>query len=301
MWILGDNFLKEAHSSLLDLRDKAAQRNLPVPFIFKQFNIRAFYTNKGFRTGINILLDPLAEALNKYHKLLKYMLVVPDKDLLSHLKWDNGISVEIGASLHYLVKQQDLYLQRRKRELAQKKPGALIADDYPKIIWIRMLKRPQNLVNGTVFTHRRKFNSILKERLLDGNAAVHHIMSIDIQQQDFDIGGNLTPGGKTTFWNEVNRAMQKFDADTITLRPRKYKPQINQNMPKVMNPQEHKLPSPPPRRGGHSHSRSTSCHKKSSYRSRSRSHHSKRRHRSSSRHHSGHHNHSSRCHSTNRH
>ena len=237
----------------MDLRDKAAQKQLPIPFIFKYFNVKPFYTNKGFRTGINILLDPLAEALNTIHKLPKYILVIPDKDLLAHLRWGNsGISIEIGAALHYLIKQHDIYIDRCRRLLSQKKPGALIEDGYPKLIWVRMLKRSQNIVDGKIFNFRGRFNSILEERLLDGNSDQHHIMSIDIQHDDFDVGGSLTTQGKATFWREVNRAVEKFDSDSITLRPRKYKPS-QQAKPIVQKPTEScKFPTPPPTKRKHS-------------------------------------------------
>ena len=113
LWIVGDTFLKETSSDLYDLQDKASQKQQPVPFIFKYFNVRGFYTNKGVRSGINRLLDPLVEALNKYHKLPKYLLIVPDKDLMSQLNWDNNISISIGAAIHYIVKQTDILVDRR--------------------------------------------------------------------------------------------------------------------------------------------------------------------------------------------
>ena len=39
--------------------------------------------------------------------------------------------------------------------------------------------------------------------------------------QDFDLTGNLTIAGRTMFWKEVNKSLEKFDRDEITLRPRK--------------------------------------------------------------------------------
>ena len=129
-------------------------KNLPVPYIFKNFNVNPSYTNKGFRTGINILVDPLVEALNTNHQLPKYILVTPDKDLLPHVKWGNGVSVEIGAALHYVIKQHDIQVKRRRQSLMQKKPGAVLQDEFPKIVWVRMLKQLQNLIYNGVFNLR---------------------------------------------------------------------------------------------------------------------------------------------------
>ena len=62
--------------------------------------------------------------------------------------------------------------------------------EFPKIIWVRMLKRLQDLVaRFQAFAHRGKFNTILEECLsVDGNDR-HRIMSIVIDQQDFDFHG----------------------------------------------------------------------------------------------------------------
>ena len=217
MWIVGDTFLKETSSDLYDLRDKAPQKQQLVPFIFKYFNVQGFYTNKGVRSRINRFLAPLVEALNKYHKLPKYLLIVPDKDLLSQLNWDNNISISIGAAIHYIVKQTNICVDRRRCTLSEVRPRAQLPAEFPKIVWLRMTKCPLNLVGGYVFSFRGRFNSILEERLLDGNAENHYIMSIEVEPNDFDIGGNFTSPGAATFWCEVSKAVQKLDAGEITL------------------------------------------------------------------------------------
>ena len=171
-----------------------------------------FYTNQGFRNGINNLVDTLAEALNTYHQLPQYLLVVPDKDMLRHLQWSNGISIVIGEALHHIIKQHDITIERCKVELLAKKLGALLPDDdIPKIVWIRMLKCPNNLIEGNVFSFRGKFNSVLEDRLLNGKAANHYIMSIDVPFDEFDVTGNLLLSGKHIIWHEVTTAPEKFD------------------------------------------------------------------------------------------
>ena len=125
----------------------------------------------------------------------------------------------MGSTLHYLIKQMDMYIMRQKTDLKDKKPGALV-QEYPKIIWVHMIKCPK-LHNNAIFSLRGKFNSILEERLHDGDADNHHIMSIDVDLNEFDHQGNLTSYGKSLFWREVHRALKKFDRDQIKLKPRK--------------------------------------------------------------------------------
>ena len=84
-----------------------------------------------------------------------------------------------------------------------------------------MPKRPSTrLIAGTeFFSLRGKFNSILEERLLDGNAADHYIISINIDLIEYDLTGEMTSAGKASFWREINRGIKKFDDGDITLRP----------------------------------------------------------------------------------
>ena len=84
-----------------------------------------------------------------------------------------------------------------------------------------MLKWPQHLLHNKVFEISGKFNSILEECLNDGKAENHKIMSIEVDPADFDFAGNLTLAGMKVFWKGVDKAMQCFDVNDITLNPRK--------------------------------------------------------------------------------
>ena len=58
-------------------------------------------------------------------------------------KKDAASALVIGSSLHYLIKQIDAIFEKWLSALVMKTPGALITSgEYPKIIWVRMLKRP---------------------------------------------------------------------------------------------------------------------------------------------------------------
>ena len=103
----------------------------------------------------------------------------------------------------------------------------------PKFIWVRMLKRPplMSVPNAYGNSHSAfqlcgKFNSILEECLLDGDADNHCIISIEVEMHDFDLTGNLLSAGKVTFWKEINRGMTKLDNKEITLKPRKQQPNM---------------------------------------------------------------------------
>ena len=124
--------------------------------------------------------------------------------------------------MHHIIRQMDVMIQRRCSDLFEIKQGALVDEEFPKIIWVRMLKRPKELAKGVLALHG-KFNSILEEQLLDGNKENHYIMSIDVSEMEFNATGNLSLEGKKTFWKEVDRALRKFDLGSIKLHPRQYK------------------------------------------------------------------------------
>ena len=192
-----------------------------LPFMFSMFNVSTHYLD--FGSTISSIIHPLICTLNEQHRLPKYILIFPDKDLLTSMKGHKiETSLVIGSTLHYIIRQMDIIIDRRKMDLLEYKPGAAPLA-MPKIIWIRMLKCPKS-IKSPIFGLRGKFNSILEERLLDGNAENHYIMPIEVVSNEFDLQGNLTSLGKESFWKEVDKAMRKFDANEIKLRPRIYKP-----------------------------------------------------------------------------
>ena len=132
----------------------------------------------------------------------------------------------MGSTIHYLLRQIDIMINRRIMSINEKKPGALFNDipdkEFPQIIWVRMLKRPMiestHLILNS-FHLRGKFNSILEESLQDGKCDCHKIMNVEVELSDFDNLGNLLSAGQTHFWKEIDKALKKFDASDIKLRP----------------------------------------------------------------------------------
>ena len=182
------------------------------------------------------MINPLISVLNEKEKLPKIILVAPDKDLFSFLHNQSfNTALVMGSTLHYIIKQMDMFIERRKQDLESKKPGALPLADWPKLIWVRMLKRPPVQMPTKAkdaFTLRGKFNSILEERLLDGNSASRHIISIEVPIDGFDLTGELNSIGKEHFWQEIDKGLRRFNLNEITLRPRNFQYQ-EQSVPNV--------------------------------------------------------------------
>ena len=130
-----------------------------------------FYAGAGY-SGIARMLHPLIKALNQEHHLPKYILMLPDRDILLALNKNNiNVALVMGSTLHYLIKQTDMCIERCRQDLQDKQPRALHPFDT-KIIRVRMLKRrttsdasiPDDLTPIQEAANLRgKFNSILEE------------------------------------------------------------------------------------------------------------------------------------------
>ena len=144
-----------------------------------------------------------------------------------------------------------------------------------------MLKRPNAL--NSEFALRGKFNSILEECLTDGKSDNHYIISIDVDDNNFTASSSLNDNGKDQFWKEVNKGIQKFDDNKISLRPRQWisskKQEDIKNTP-GKNSLKRKIPTPLPKSADKGLDRRAYPHHNPSARSRliSRSHSRSRSH-----------------------
>ena len=202
-------------------QELCTKKNKSLPFLYQMFNVHDFKPGAAY-TGLSRILHATVQAFNDRDRLPKYILMMPDWDIIVSLLKDNiESSYVMGATLHYLIKQVDILIARRCQDILEKKPGT-VTDGHPYVVWVRMIKR------GTAFSSaqrkalklRGKFNSILEERLLDGHADTHRIMSIDVPIESFDRNGNLTSSGKEDMWKEINRGIRRFDLGEIKLKPR---------------------------------------------------------------------------------
>ena len=262
VWMVGDVFLCDAMKELSTMTQAVRAKNKPAPYLYQMYNISGYFASFGTKGPLN-MINPLIDALNDNDHLPKLIITVPDKDIITITKYFNSQYV-MGKIIHYIVKQFDLFIKRRYQDLLDKHIGSVLLK-YPKTIWIRMLKRPSvdnlKLLNNA-FNLRGKFNAVLEERLLDGDAENHHIMSIVVQDEYFYNTGELSDNGKAQFWNEVSKAISKFDIGKITLNLRNHQnnaASTNKFVQEIKTSNQDlekwkKLPTPPKTKRNHSRS-----------------------------------------------
>ena len=222
---MGDQFLKENVNTFLNSHQKAIANKRDPPYLLQFYNVKTCYGSP--TRGLNQFISPFIQGLNenKVTHLPKYILFIMDKDYIEALKCYNIESgLVMGVTLHHLIRQIDILIDKRKFDVLQCRPGAH-CEEYPKVIWVRMIKQPKVDIpdKQKVQNLRGKFYSILEERLLDGHVDRHKIISIVVQPNGFNAWGDLTPDGQESFWKEIDTGMKKFDHDEITLKPRNFK------------------------------------------------------------------------------
>ena len=82
--------------------------------------------------------------------------------------------------------------------------GAVSTSSELRLIWLAMLKRPENSATNKIFTLASKFNKILEE-VISGDTKSHILKpEIDMNSNSvlFDRSGNRTPSGLIQYWKK---------------------------------------------------------------------------------------------------
>ena len=175
--------------------------------------------------GMTRIFNSFVEAMNTRKKLPKYVILVPDINFVQHIKVEHILSDPVPLitnCLEWMLCNLENYLSHHKIELFEKRPGALIAGT-PKIIWVKLLKRPDDIRRrNKLYALRSKFNNTLELLLVNQQSHFEHlILSIDVGEDNgYDQFGSLSSTGKDKFWNELNSCIQRYEIHQINLKPK---------------------------------------------------------------------------------
>ena len=210
------------------MRSEATNLHKPVPYIFDYYNPRTYFTNpkNDSKSVMARILNSIAKGLNANSKLPKYVLVVPDKDLLSCIPKnysERGMEHLMYECIKFMITEINKLFDARKDAIRNKKAGAMSTSLEPRIIWVSMISRTPARIAMTddleVYFYRKNFNEILNEQILkDQYSHFINITSVD-NYTDFDRSGLLSAAGKLQFWREVIDSLKKFDRLKTDLKP----------------------------------------------------------------------------------
>ena len=140
VWFVGDSFLRELYNSHQALQNtpvppsgrQTAAEAAEIPYLQEFYNIHGFfYTSLGFfKYATTRIRSSLIDGLNHEKgskRLPRYVVVMPDKDLLD----DTDVKLpeakqDLAKIINWLSRQIDIAIIRKKLQLSEKKPGAVV-------------------------------------------------------------------------------------------------------------------------------------------------------------------------------
>ena len=217
-------------------RNKQKENKVVMPYLFEYYNIHHYTKLDKEGTILSRITNALNDAFIKRPRLPRYIIVLLDKDLLEDVNvWnpEKAVLKALDETVFWLFRMINLMIRRRKLDISERNPGAVFGAD-PKVIYVKMLCRaeyyPKNALIGKACSNRTRFNDCLNEAAAKFD---NNIMNISICDAiaHYDHKGKLSEVGKTVFWQELDKLMERFDRNDIQLLPqghRRFKQQNNQ-------------------------------------------------------------------------
>ena len=222
MWIVRDKFVRNSIAVLQAMKTEASMDKKPLPYLYSYFNIFCYSQSPlGHVKSIAArILNSIIEGLNARQHLPKYILIIPDEDIVAHFdRYDYGIGDDIEEATYWIIRNLRRLLESRKKDIREKRPGTIMSQAEPRIIWIEMIIRPPNAGIKEVYSLTSKFNKKLYSLVQHDEHS--HLMKIQTvnEFQHFDNFGHLIPAGKRKFWNKVVLQMKKLERRETDLQP----------------------------------------------------------------------------------
>ena len=118
VWIIGDSFINDCGAALQDLKRAVLVAGKSVPYVYERYNVSILKRSPLTLDAFPRILNAFIEGLNGSFILPKYVIIVPDKDLLQEANFFNfGISCLLGTCLNWIAKQMEKLLYTRREAL----------------------------------------------------------------------------------------------------------------------------------------------------------------------------------------
>ena len=254
LWIVGDKFVCDSFTALQQLKVEKKDANAESPYMYEHYNVKCFAVDKlVYPCNVMVnLVNSFFKALNEFVHLPRMIIIIPDSDLLRHFDhYTFGITLIAEHCINWVVNTMERAIEARKDGLRRRRQGALNSNE-PKVLGVKMFNRVN--AGSKLLKFRNKFNSVLEQMLSSRRG--HYIIDVNkvvAQPQNFTEHNVITAHGKEVFWRELNKIVEDFDKQKISLRPiaKIFKKNSGNSNQKA----QFKMP-PPPR--GKQHSRSKS-------------------------------------------
>ena len=210
-------FVKEIYQTFPSLKLQAIRLNRKIPYCYEKFNVETFFYNNsyGLKSPVSHLLNSVINTINAQEFLPKYLIIIPDKDIVDFINYtQRGISQIIGTILDWLIKQIDQTMERKRLLMWESNPGS-VEDEEPAIIWVKMLDRPSTKLH---ILHE-KFNKIMEDIIRNKSNTYVIDPNEFLERNMFSRIGDLNLDGKVVNWRTMDNKIKKFDKGEINLFP----------------------------------------------------------------------------------
>ena len=221
-WFIGDKFLEQTFSTFTDIRNEGNAGKINKTYTFDYYNVDYFAEHplSTSRNTISNIRNAVVKALNKYkNKLPRLLVILPEDDILKFINhFSYGVSRITGRYLNWLITEIDKLVSGRREELRKRKAGS-VGGSEPKIIWGRMMDRP-NISYNDMLAVRIKYNSILEDIL--ANKRNHYILDVSkevVHPLNFMYNNQINASGRNDFWLAIDRQLELFDYDKTPFVP----------------------------------------------------------------------------------
>ena len=109
------------------------------------------------------ILNSIIQGLNAWAHLPRYILVIPDTDIIDYVKRCEYLNKDeqchFESIITWLVKEIKKAVEIRLDDLHRKRPGAILTSAEPRIIWVKVVPRPVVLAGKENFSLIQRFNT----------------------------------------------------------------------------------------------------------------------------------------------
>ena len=104
------------------MKTDAIATNSSVPYIYEYYNIFSWFQSpcSAEKSAVARILNSLTEGLNKIHRLPKYILLFPGKDILDSLRYNKNIKNNLDHLVPWLVNNVNKVIRRCHKDLKSK-------------------------------------------------------------------------------------------------------------------------------------------------------------------------------------
>ena len=217
--------MHDIYHALQEMNNQAKVNQHGTPYIYDMYNVRCFTANplSELKNVATRLVNALIKALNDYEKLPRMIVIIPDLDILRFLRIDdrdNSLSSILQELIKWIITNMRRATEAKHDFLMTRKAGA-VADNEPKIIWVKMINRFGSRYDP-ILMQKGRFNRILEDLLADEKS--HYLMDVNVAVNDssyFNDKNELNTDGRVKYWSELVEQIKLFDLRKLSLKPLK--------------------------------------------------------------------------------